>query len=137
MLVSMTAMKRLLIIAFLLAAPAYAVTVDRIAAVIDRQVLTVSEVNQMAELRFFPRVAGRSEDDYRHDILEALIAQAGHKDLGEHAQRGLRRLHESRAISANVDSDHYVCAEVPGVTNRKVRHQSGDIVLHKRRHASE
>jgi hypothetical protein len=52
------------------------VTVDRIAAVIDRQVLTVSEVNQMAELRFFPRVAGRNDDDYRHDILEALIAQA-------------------------------------------------------------
>ncbi|HEV7572341.1 MAG TPA: hypothetical protein VGQ21_12660 [Thermoanaerobaculia bacterium] len=69
-------MKRLFSIAFVLAAPAYAVTVDRIAAVIDRQVLTVSEVNQMAELRFFPRVAGRNDDDYRHDILEALIAQA-------------------------------------------------------------
>jgi hypothetical protein len=68
--------KRLLFVACLLAAPAYAVTVDRIAAVVDRQVLTVSEVNQMAEVRFFPRVAGRSEDDYRHDILEALIAQA-------------------------------------------------------------
>ncbi|MEA2325674.1 MAG: hypothetical protein QOE68_633 [Thermoanaerobaculia bacterium] len=72
----MTAMKRLFLIALLLATPAYAVTVDRIAAVIDRQVLTVSEVNQMAEVRFFPRVAGRSEDDSRHDILEALIAQA-------------------------------------------------------------
>ncbi len=69
-------MKRLFLLAFLLAAPAHAVTVDRIAAVIDRQVLTVSEVNQMAELRFFPRVAGRNDDDYRHDILEALIAQA-------------------------------------------------------------
>ena len=66
----------LVLIALLLAAPAYAATVDRIAAVIDRQVLTVSEINQMAEIRFFPRVAGRSEDDYRHDILEALIAQA-------------------------------------------------------------
>jgi len=72
----MTAMKRLLLAALLFAVPMYAVTVDRIAAVIDRQVLTVSEVNQMAELRFFPRVAGRSDDDYRHDILEALIAQA-------------------------------------------------------------
>jgi hypothetical protein len=69
-------MKRLFLIAILFAAPVYAVTVDRIAAVIDRQVLTVSEVNQMAELRFFPRVAGRNDDDYRHDILEALIAQA-------------------------------------------------------------
>jgi peptidyl-prolyl cis-trans isomerase SurA len=69
-------MKRIALIAILLAAPVYAVTVDRIAAVIDRQVLTVSEVNQLAEVRFFPRVAGRSDDDYRHDILEALIAQA-------------------------------------------------------------
>jgi hypothetical protein len=76
MLVFFRMMKRLFLIAFLFAAPAYAVTVDRIAAVIDRQVLTVSEVNQMAEVRFFPRVAGRNDDDYRHDILEALIAQA-------------------------------------------------------------
>src|SRR5205814_4734181 len=67
---------RLALIALLLAAPAYAVTVDRIAAVIDQQVLTVSEINQMAEVRFFPRLAGRSDDDYHHDILEALIAQA-------------------------------------------------------------
>jgi hypothetical protein len=76
LLVSMRMTKHLFLTAILLAAPAYAVTVDRIAAVIDRQVLTVSEVNQMAEVRFFLRVAGRSEDDYRHDILEALIAQA-------------------------------------------------------------
>ena len=69
-------MKHIALIAFLFSTPVYAVTVDRIAAVIDRQVLTVSEVNQMAELRFFPRVAGRNDDDYRHDILEALIAQA-------------------------------------------------------------
>jgi len=69
--------KRLLLIfSLLLTVPGYAVTVDRIAAVIDQQVLTVSEVNQMAEIRFFPRAAARSDDDYRHDILEALIAQA-------------------------------------------------------------
>jgi hypothetical protein len=69
-------MKRLPLVILLLAAPAFAVTVDRIAAVVDQQVLTVSEVSQMAEVRFFPRVAGRSDDDYRHDILESLIAQA-------------------------------------------------------------
>lgn len=69
-------MKRLVLIAFLLAMPALGVTVDRIAAVIDQQVLTVSEVDQMVQLRFFPRAAGRSDDDYHHDILEALIAQA-------------------------------------------------------------
>lgn len=57
---------------FLLAAA----TVDRIAAIVDRQVLTVSEVSQMVELRFFARKANQSEDDYRHDVLEALIAQA-------------------------------------------------------------
>src|SRR3954454_4962136 len=72
----MSMMKRLFLTALLLATPAFAVTVDRIAAVIDRQALTVSEINQMAEVRFFPRVAAKSDDDYRHDILEALIAQA-------------------------------------------------------------
>ena len=55
--------------------PAAAVTVDRIAAVVDAQVLTVSEITQMVELRFFPRL-GSSEDDYRREILDALIAQA-------------------------------------------------------------
>jgi hypothetical protein len=53
-----------------------AAIVDRIAALVDRQVITVSEVSQMAEIRFFPRKAGQSDDDYRHDILESLIAQA-------------------------------------------------------------
>lgn len=53
-----------------------AAIVDRIAALIDQQVITVSEVSQMAEIRFFPRKAGQNDDDYRHDILESLIAQA-------------------------------------------------------------
>jgi len=53
-----------------------AAIVDRIAALVDRQVITVSEVSQMAEIRFFPRKAGQSDDDSRHDILESLIAQA-------------------------------------------------------------
>jgi hypothetical protein len=60
----------------LLFAFAEGATIDRIAAVVDRQVLTVSEVSQMVALRFFPRAASTSEDDYRHDVLEALIAQA-------------------------------------------------------------
>lgn len=63
------------VLLMLIAIPASAVTIDRIAAVIDRQVLTVSEINQMVETRFFPRGAG-SEDDYRRDILERLIAQS-------------------------------------------------------------
>jgi hypothetical protein len=53
-----------------------ATTVDRIAAVVDRQVITVSEVTQMVTLRFFPRAPGSSEDDHRHAVLEVLIAQA-------------------------------------------------------------
>src|SRR3954452_18924928 len=47
----------------------YAVTVDRVAARIDQQVLTVSEVNQMREIRFLPT-------DDPQQVLEALIAQA-------------------------------------------------------------
>ncbi|HEX8169665.1 MAG TPA: hypothetical protein VF824_03895 [Thermoanaerobaculia bacterium] len=66
---------RKLLLLLLLALPASAVTVDRIAAVIDRQVLTVSEISQMVEIRFFARTS-TSEDDYRHDVLDALIAQA-------------------------------------------------------------
>ncbi len=56
--------------------PGSAATVDRIAAVIDEQVLTVTEVGQMADMRFFPRTPGESDDQYRREILEALIAQA-------------------------------------------------------------
>lgn len=56
--------------------PASAVTIDRVAAVIDRQVITVSEVSQMVEMRLFSRQAKQTEDDYRHSVLENLIAQA-------------------------------------------------------------
>ncbi len=64
----------ILIVALIpLAAPA--VTVDRIAAVIDRQVITVSEVSQLVTVRFLPR-GNQSEDDYRREVLETLIAQA-------------------------------------------------------------
>jgi len=55
---------------------AFSITIDRIAAVVDRQVVAVSEVSQMVELRFFPRPAGQNEDDYRRAVLERLIAQA-------------------------------------------------------------
>lgn len=69
-------MRRLAALLVVLLAPAaLAVTVDRIAAVVDQQVLTVSEITQMVEIRFFARTAA-SEDDYRRDILDALIAQA-------------------------------------------------------------
>lgn len=86
-------MRRILVALLLLTLPVSAVTVDRIAAVIDRQVLTVSEVTQMVEIRFFPRVS-ESEDDHRRDVLDALIAQAlrlrdverfGAQDIGPEA----------------------------------------------------
>lgn len=67
---------RNLFLILLLALPASAVTVDRIAAVVDQEVVTVSEVSQMAEVRFFSRLVGQDEDDYRRAILDALIAQA-------------------------------------------------------------
>lgn len=66
---------RKLILLMLLTIPAAAVTVDRIAAVIDGQVVTVSEIAQMAEIRFFPRLA-QSDEEHRREILDALIAQA-------------------------------------------------------------
>ena len=66
---------RKLFLLLLFAVPAASETIDRIAAVIDRQVLTVSEVSQMVEIRFFPRTS-ESEDDHRRDVLDALIAQA-------------------------------------------------------------
>lgn len=66
---------RKLIFLLLLALPLSGVTVDRIAAVIDRQVLTVSEISQMIEIRFFPRVS-KPDDEARREVLDALIAQA-------------------------------------------------------------
>ena len=68
-------MRRLLAILAILATPALAVTVDRIAATVDRQVLTVSEITQMVEIRFFARMA-ETDDDHRRNVLDALIAQA-------------------------------------------------------------
>lgn len=53
----------------LLSAFCLSATVDRIAALVDRQVLTVSEVTQMEQIRFFP-----TSD--RREILDDLIAQA-------------------------------------------------------------
>lgn len=68
-------MRSLAVLSLLVAFSASAVTVDRIAAVVDRQVLTVSEISQMVEIRFFPRLAA-DEDDHRREVLDALIAQA-------------------------------------------------------------
>ncbi|MBK5259587.1 MAG: hypothetical protein JJE51_08335 [Thermoanaerobaculia bacterium] len=66
--------KLFLLLALLLPLPAGAVTVERIAAVIDGQVVTVSEVSQLVEIRFFAR-KGDSEDEHRRNVLDVLIAQ--------------------------------------------------------------
>jgi hypothetical protein len=60
----------------LLASGASAAVIDRIAALVERQVITVSEITQMVTIRFFPRTASESDDDYRREVLDALIAQA-------------------------------------------------------------
>jgi hypothetical protein len=61
--------KLFLLIVALLALPGSGATVDRIAAVVEQQVITVSEVSQMVTVRFFP-------NNDRRQVLEALIAQA-------------------------------------------------------------
>lgn len=55
---------------------AAAAVVDRIAAVVERQVITVSEVSQLVQIRFFPHAASQPDDDYRREVLDNLIAQA-------------------------------------------------------------
>lgn len=66
---------RKLFLILALCVSAAAATVDRVAAVVDRQAIAVSEVTQMVETRFFSRGAGQSDDAYRHAVLDSLIAQ--------------------------------------------------------------
>jgi hypothetical protein len=68
-------MRPLFAILVLATLPASAVTVDRIAAIVDGQVVTVSEIAQMVEVRFYSRTA-QSEDDHRRNVLDGLIAQS-------------------------------------------------------------
>jgi len=89
-------------------ASAQPITIDRIAALVEAQVVTVSEINQMETIRFFPRTAGQSDDDYRHSILESLIAQTlryrdverfGAQDISKDDIDGRLRQIESRFAS--------------------------------------
>jgi hypothetical protein len=59
-------MRKLFLLGMMAVFPAIA---DRIAAVVDGQVITVSEITQMVELKFFP-----TSD--RREVLDNLIAQA-------------------------------------------------------------
>lgn len=53
-----------------------AVVIDRIAAVVEQDVITLSEIDQLVLLRFIDRSTGESEDSYRRRVLETMIAQA-------------------------------------------------------------
>lgn len=71
-------MKRLALAVFmalLAPAPATAEIIDRIAAVVDRDVITLSEVEQIATLGAIPRQAGESDTAYYRRILDSMIAQ--------------------------------------------------------------
>ncbi len=70
-------MKRALSILLLLlgALPARAEIIDRIAAVVDRQVITLSELNQIVELELVPRSPEEAEAAYRRRVLDRMITQ--------------------------------------------------------------
>jgi len=72
-------MKRPAVLLFLIllpSVPARGVIVDRIAALVERQVITLSEVGQLADLRVIPRNPGETDDAYRRRLLDGLIAQS-------------------------------------------------------------
>jgi peptidyl-prolyl cis-trans isomerase SurA len=71
----MTRTSALLLISLMLAGRAQAVIIDRIAATIDRDVITLSEVNQTIAARIIPRTSGETDPAYRRRVLDALIAQ--------------------------------------------------------------
>ncbi|HVR42085.1 MAG TPA: hypothetical protein VMS56_01465 [Thermoanaerobaculia bacterium] len=48
--------------------------IDRIAALIDRQVITLSEVNQVVEIRLRAPRQGEDEGEYRRRVLDAMVA---------------------------------------------------------------
>ena len=57
------------------ALPASAEIIDRIAAIVDDEAITTSEIDQLAMVRFFERGAGEDEEEYRRRILANAIAQ--------------------------------------------------------------
>ncbi|MBW3564425.1 MAG: SurA N-terminal domain-containing protein [Acidobacteria bacterium] len=69
---------RLAIVAWALgltAVPASGVIIDRIAATVDDQPITTSEIDQFAIVRIIERREGEGEDEYRRRILDYMIAQ--------------------------------------------------------------
>ncbi|HUF17310.1 MAG TPA: hypothetical protein VMS12_04605 [Thermoanaerobaculia bacterium] len=71
-------MKKLALVLFLsliYPSPAESAIVDRIAATIDREVITLSQIDQIVIVRLIAQRPDESEDDYRRRVLNALIAQ--------------------------------------------------------------
>lgn len=64
----------LALVAFL-SLPASAEIIDRIAAIVDDEAITTSEIDQLALVRFFVPRADESEREFRRRILSNMIAQ--------------------------------------------------------------
>lgn len=58
-----------------LAGPANGEIIDRIAAIVDDEAITTSEIDQLALVRFFERGSAESDEEYRRRILASMIAQ--------------------------------------------------------------
>ena len=79
---------RAAMVTFLLAAccsPLASATIDRIAALVDRQVLTVSEITQMEQIRFFSRAAKQSDDLVAQALRYRDVERFGATDVSKDA----------------------------------------------------
>ena len=52
------------------------VIIDRVAAVVDKEVITLTEVEQLVALRVLTRLPGEADSDYRRRVLDSMVAQA-------------------------------------------------------------
>ena len=55
--------------------PARGEIIDRVAAVVDGQVITLTELNQIVELELLLRTADESDAEYRRRVLDRMITQ--------------------------------------------------------------
>lgn len=89
----------------LTAVPAPGVIIDRIAATVDGQPITTSEIDQFAIVRIIERFEGEEEDEYRRRILDYMIAQV------------LRARDVNRFGSAEVSTDN-IANEIAEIRSR-------------------
>ena len=62
-------------LAMLASLPARGEIIDRVAAVVDGQVITLTELNQIVELELLLRTADESDAEYRRRVLDRMITQ--------------------------------------------------------------